>query len=167
MFFVNSDSVCGQCGVDTDTSVVNLLIDLILLPEVIRYWEVGELAPNLGFYLHVAGIIGLKQPPAIRVTTGHALISVLIGDAEILDEFLAFTHLLRIEIQYRADIFQRKWQAKGCRPHHGAPPTSWIKSSSEVGAETGAFKSSVVSPLNHGRVIKCSENLCWELLSGC
>ena len=125
---VHSDGLMHQLHIEGDTSVVNFLIDVILLPDHFRHRKLGELFLNGHFDLDITDVVPFEGSPLVRSVFRQVAGSTTIGLcrrtglAEILDELFAFGQFLLFEAQNGTDTFQRQWQAHVSGPDHGAFP---------------------------------------------
>ena len=98
-----------------DTSVVDFLIEVILLPDHFRHRKLGELFLNGHLNLNITDVVPFEGRPLVwsvfRQVAGSTAIGLCrrTGLAEILDEFFAFGQFLLSEAQNGTDTFQRQW----------------------------------------------------------
>lgn len=108
---VHVDGLLHEIHVDAHASVVDLLVDVVLVPHEVRHREVPQFPLDHHLDLDVAlvvlfecrpfaGIIRWQVPSASAVRLGGCA-----GDGEVFDEGLAFIHLLVGKLQDCADTF--------------------------------------------------------------
>ncbi len=125
---VYRDRLLDKCHVDLYPSVVDLLVEMVFVPQEVRHGQSGEplLYRHLG--LHVLLVVRLEHGPLFRVMCGEVPCPVpvgtrrLAGDAEIADQRLAFRHFLLVQVQRGADALQRQRQSQIGSPYQGAVP---------------------------------------------
>ena len=137
--FVNGDGVAHQGHVHSDSTVVDLLIEMVLIPDFIWYRISFQPLLNAHFGFHVAQIVGFEAIPFFRRIGGRMPLAVLAGDTKIADEVFPFSELLLIQPQCASSVLQGQRQAKIGRPDHGAVPAHRIKI-----AHTGIIRGRVV-----------------------
>ena len=111
---VHSYGLMHQLHIEGDTSVVNFLIEVILLPDHFRHRKLGELFLNGHLDLDITDVVPFEGSPLVRSVFRQVAGSTTIGLcrrtglAEILDELFAFGQFLLSEAQNGTDTFQRK-----------------------------------------------------------
>ena len=125
---IQLDGLLDHLTIQADASVVDLLGQVIFLPDGIRNWELGQHLLDRHLHLHIALVVCLEGGPLVRrmlrAVPEPAAVHFrrLAGYGEILDQRLALCHLLILQLQHCADTLQRKRQANVCRPDQGAFP---------------------------------------------
>ena len=83
---------------------------------------------DLHLHFHISSVIGHECLPFFRrmysEIPGAAFVCLggLTGLAEVPNQVFAFGELLLLQPDGGTDILQGKWQARICRPDHGAVP---------------------------------------------
>ena len=137
---IHLDGFFHQNHVEPDASVVDFLINVIFLPDEVRYREIGKALLDCHLNLDVPLVIGLEGFPLLRIMEGHVTSAASIGfcrstgNGEVFDECLALVHLLVFELQHLTDAFKGKRQSHRGRPDHRAAPAFRIQ---EPGALRG------------------------------
>ena len=109
---VHSDGLMHQLHIKGDASVVDFLIEVVLLPDCFRHRELGELFLNGHLDLDITDVVPFEGVPLVgsvfRQVAGSTAIGLCrrTGLAEILDELFAFGQLLLSEAQNSTDAFQ-------------------------------------------------------------
>ena len=109
---VHSYGLMHQLHIEGDTSVVNFLIEVILLPDHFRHRKLGELFLNGHLDLDITDVVPFEGSPLVRSVFRQVAGSTTIGLcrrtglAEILDELFAFGQFLLSEAQNSTDAFQ-------------------------------------------------------------
>ena len=130
---IHVDGLPDQRQVDHDATVIDLLVDVILVPYEVRDRKLLQafLDGHLGF--DVTDVVALKGGPlerfVFRTVTGAAIVGLRrdAGLTEELDQFFTFRELLLFQPEHRADAFQRQRQSHRGRPDHGAAPAFRIQ----------------------------------------
>ena len=130
---VHVDGLLDQWKVDSDTTVVDLLIDVILVPYEVRDRELLQAFLDGHLGLDVTDVVAFKGGPLDRLVfwtvTGATVVGFRgnTGLTEELDQFFTFRELLLFQPEHRADAFQRQRQSHRGRPDHGAAPAFRIQ----------------------------------------
>ena len=109
---IHLDRLMHQLHVDGDTAIVDLLVEVILLPNVLRNWELCELLLNGHLDFDIPDVVALERFPFIRGMPGQVPGSASVRFrwrtrlAEVFDELLALGQLLFPEPQHGTDAFQ-------------------------------------------------------------
>lgn len=131
--FVHVDRVSNKHRVYSNAAIIDLLIQVILLPYGFRNRKTHKLLLYLHFCFHIPLIVLLKQFPFVTgmlraVSRAIAIRSLwLTRLAEVADQFLTLFQLLLFQTQNAAYALQGKRQAEGSRPNHSAMPAIWRK----------------------------------------
>ena len=109
---IDGDGIAHQRHVNSDAPVVNLLVEVILLPHLVRHRKVAQtfLYSQLSFY--IAQVVGFEGRPFFRGIRRHVPCAILARNTEILDEVFAFRELLLIQPQRKTRILQGQRQTK-------------------------------------------------------
>ena len=125
---VKGDGVGYQLHIHANASVVDFLVQVILVPQEFRHREVlqffldGELDFNISF------IVGNEGGPflwsMLWQITGTASVAFcrFTGYAEVADQVRAFRHFLLVQLKNGTDAFEGKWQPHYRTPDKGAAP---------------------------------------------
>ena len=130
---IHLDRLMHQFHIDGDAAIVDLLVEVVFLPDRIRNGEPGELILNGHLDLDVTDVVPLERSPLVwgmpRQIPGSTTVCFRrrTGLAEVSDEVFALGQLLFPEAQHGSDTFQGKRQTHIRRPDHGALPCSRIK----------------------------------------
>ena len=95
-----------------DATVVNLLIDVVFLPDLIRDREFSQPLLDAHLGLHVAQVVALEGVPFVRCVEGAVPGALAIGLrrrtglAEEFDQLLAFGQFLLFQPQHGTDTLQ-------------------------------------------------------------
>ena len=125
---VDPQSLLYHFPVDHDAPVIDLLVEMILVPYKVRDRVVLQALLYLQFYLHVPLIIFLKQRPFFRRMFGKVPGSAAValgrsaGAAEVSDQVLPFFEFLLVEAEDGADLLKPQRQTVIGSPHQGASP---------------------------------------------
>ena len=87
-----------------DAAIVDLLAEMIFIPDSLRHREAGQLLLYRHFDFDVTFVVLLEHFPFIRRIRRIMTYTVFIRNTEIADQRLAFIHLLRIQMQRSTDI---------------------------------------------------------------
>ena len=182
-YLVNPERLRYHFLIYHDSSVVDLLIQMVFFPERIRNRILAEPFLNLQFHLNVAGVVFLEQFPFFwsmkrKVPRASAIrLRRLAGTAEVFDQFFAFLQLLLFETKHSTNTIQPQRQTVVCCPNQSALPSGRIQvflnrvTFSTVGFEvlrvitlqpfgkTDPFEGSVVSKFRHIVVRQRGQNL--------
>ena len=125
---IQLDGLLDHLPIQADASVVDLLGQVIFLPDGIRNRKLGQHLLDRHLHLHIALVVRLEGGPLVRrmlrAVPEPAAVHFcrLTGHGEVFDQRLALCHLLILQLQHCADTLQRKRQANVCRPDQGAFP---------------------------------------------
>ncbi|OPZ72385.1 MAG: hypothetical protein BWY83_00682 [bacterium ADurb.Bin478] len=125
---IQLDGLLDHLPIQADASVVDLLGQVIFLPDGIRHRELGQHLLDGHLHLHIALVVRLEGGPLVwrmlRAVPEPAAVDLrrLAGHGEVFDQRLALCHLLILQLQHCADALQRQRQANVCRPDQGAFP---------------------------------------------
>ena len=101
-----------QLHIQCNTSVVDLLVEMILVPDGFRHRKLGEFFLNGHLDLNITDVVPFERVPLIRSVLRQIAGSTAVGLrrrtglTEILDEFFAFGHLLLSKTQNGTDTIQ-------------------------------------------------------------
>lgn len=145
------------------------MVDVVFLPDLWRYRELGELLLDAHFGLYVTGIVAFEQLPLVRRMEGPvpgALAICLGGEAglaEVFDELLALSELLLLQTENSTDALQGKRQAHRSRPDHGAMPALRVEiftgGITEIPGEAHPLEGGIEGPLDDGIVLQRGQHL--------
>ena len=121
----------NQLHVNTDTPVVDLLIQIKLFPDKIRHGETRKPLVDCQLRLHILLVICLEGFPFLR-SIGRCVelrnaVNGIIGNAKILDERLALRHLLLFQFQRSTCRCQSRRQTERPAMDHGTLPADWTE----------------------------------------
>ena len=106
---IHLDGLLHELHIDADATVVDFLVDVVFLPDLWRYRELGELPLDAHLGLYVTGIVALEQLPLVRRMEGPVSGALAIrlggktGLAEVFDELLALGELLLLQTENGTD----------------------------------------------------------------
>ena len=121
---VKLDGVFDNLHVQPDAAVIDLLIQMVFVPDKLRHRESGQLSLNGDFRIHVPQIVCLEhRPPVRRIGRAVARPAVVRFSrfarlTEILDQVFAGRQLLLFQLEYSANACKGKRKAKVRRPDH-------------------------------------------------
>ena len=104
--FVDGNGAAHQSHVHGEAPVVDLLVEVILIPYRIWHRILPQPLLNAHFSFHVAQVVGFEGRPFVGRISGQMPLSVLARNTEILDEVFAFRELLLIQPQCGSSILQ-------------------------------------------------------------
>ena len=125
--FIHGDGVFHQRPVQRDAPVVDLLIEVILLPHLVRHRVIPQALLNAHLCFHIAQVVGFEGGPPVRSVCREMTRAILGRNTEILDQILALGQLLLVQPQRRSGILQGQRQAEIGRPDHRAVPARRVK----------------------------------------
>ena len=106
--FIDADSLFYELSVNHDASVVYFLIEMIFIPDEVRYRVILQPLLDLHFNLNVTAVVFLEQFPFIRCvpwqipfTTGCSA-----RHTEVTDEFLSFLKFLFLKAKYGTNLVE-------------------------------------------------------------
>ena len=170
---VHADGLTNQLHVYSDTPIVDLLVEMILVPDGLRHREPGQLLLDGHLRFHIPEVVGFEPFPFLRgvlrvMAIGDA-VPVLGWCAEVADEVFALFQLLLLQAEDSAHTLQREGKAQGRRPHHRAAPGVRLQilahGHPQPAGQAHTLELSVESPLGHGRVSEGRQHFGGELLS--
>ena len=109
---VHLNGLPHQFHIQTHASVVDLLVEMVFLPDAVRYGVFGEPCLDGHLRLHIADVVSLERQPFIcgvlRQITGALTVGLSwrTGLAEIFDEVFAFGQLLLFQSENSPDSLQ-------------------------------------------------------------
>ena len=187
---VHVDGLLHQIHIQCHASVVDLLIEVVFLPDAVRDRELGQPILDGLLYLHIPAVISFEGGPLVRRVHGQVPGPATVGLrrstglAEVFDEVLALGELLFVQTQHGTDALQGERQAHCGGPDHGAVPSCrvqivadrilWdtvagvIKAAvvPEPARQADALKLCVEGPLDYGVIRQRGHDLRRQLLAG-
>ena len=125
---VHLNGLPNQFHIQGNTTVIDLLVDVVFVPHAVRHGIFGQARLNGHFGLHIADVVFLESQPLVRGMSRKVAGTLSVGLGrrtgltEIFDEVFAFGQFLLFKPKYRTDTFQRKRQPHCCSPHHRTLP---------------------------------------------
>ena len=113
---VNVDGSLHQRHVHEDAPVVDFLVEVVLIPNEVRYGELRQPRLDAKLHLNVPGVVFLEQRPFLRVVPREVpgapavLLGGTAGLTEVFDEVGAFFHFLLVQLQHRAHTLEGQRQ---------------------------------------------------------
>ena len=138
---VHFDGFLHQIHVETDTTVVDFLIDVVFIPDIIRHRKFGKPILDADFGLHIADVVFFEGFPLIRRMERAVPCSTAVcfrwstGYGEVFDQVFALCELLFLKTEDSTYAFQGKRQSHCGRPNHRASPALRIQESGAVNRE--------------------------------
>ena len=188
---IHINSRTNQFHVQPDATVVDLLIDVVFLPDLIRDREFSQPLLDAHLGLHVAQVVALEGVPFVRCVEGVVPGALAIGLrrrtglAEEFDQLLALGQLLLFQPQHGTDAFQGERQAHCGSPDHRAAPAFRVQEAGyllrermfvmegikadpqipKIAGQADPFKASVEGPLGHSIVGEGVQHIGGDLLA--
>ena len=188
---IHINSRTNQFHVQPDATVVDLLIDVVFLPDLIRDREFSQPLLDAHLGLHVAQVVALEGVPFVRRMEGAipgALAVCLRGSAGLAEEFdqlLAFGQFLLFQPQHGTDTLQGERQAHCGSPDHRAAPALRVQEAGhilrermfvmegikadphipKIAGQADSFKAGVEGPLGHSIVGEGVQHIGGDLLT--
>ena len=171
---IHLDGLLHELHIDADATVVDFLVDVVFLPDLWRYRELGELPLDAHLGLYITGIVAFEQLPFVRRMEGPVSGALAIrlggktGLAEVFDELLALGELLLLQTENDTDTLQGKRQAHCSRPDHRAMPALRVEiftgGITEIPGEAYPLEGSIEGPLDDGIVLQRGQHLLGDML---
>ena len=152
---VDSNSLLHKRHIQSDATVIDLLIKMVFIPNEIRNRETGQLPLDAHLGFHITQVICLELLPlfhiVLRMISGSAAIGLGrgAGNTEVFDEIFSLVQFLLLQSQNCTHPFQGQWQTECCRPHHRAVPTVRRKPGIKIIRQAHPFKLCVECPLGY------------------
>lgn len=178
---IKREGSIDQFHIDTNTTVVDFLIQIELFPDKIRYGKTGKPLVNCQFRFHILLVVSLEGFPLVR-SIGRCMklrnaVNGSVWDTKILDESFALRHLLLLQLQSRTCGSKRGRQTERPAMNHGTLPADWTEiiadriSTHAVAAENlrmflpqifgkaYTFKVNIKGSLNYRLVHECRQDV--------
>ena len=129
---IHSDGFTHKGHIKSNPGVVNLLVDMVFVPKVLRHGKLRELLLYLHFGFHVTSVIGFEAFPLVRsiggAVSGTSAIAFrrLTRHTEILNKVFALGELLLVEVEDSSAALERKRKTHISRPYHRAMPRGGV-----------------------------------------
>ena len=188
---IDGNGLFHQHHVKLYAPVVDLLVEIVFLPQEIRHGELRQLLLDRHLGFHVTLVIRDEGGPPYRVMLREIAcpaavgLGRLTGDTEIADERLALSHLLVFQLQNFADPLQREGQPHVRAPYQGAAPGGRVKVipdgifldavgrkmlrivPAQPDGKADPLEGRIIRPLDNGIIRESFDNLLRYRIAGC
>src|SRR5699024_12433685 len=125
-YVIHGNGLLNKIHIHLYASIVDFLVEMILIPDVLWYWKLDQSLLYLYFCLHITLVICFELLPFIDFISGWVTSATTIyffwsaWKTKISYQVVTFRQLLFLKSQHCTYTFQSKRKHHIRRPNHGA-----------------------------------------------